>query len=229
MPKPVPARIVDVYGTVFSDENLPHGVDPIQVGDGRHFWSVNTAGIALLGRQSVLRTPGQPATLRRIKKAFGELIDKATGDVRAMLLQADLAALVATESGGNPNAERNEPSIKDVSIGLCQTLTGTAKFLGKKLGILLPAKSLPEGGKLEHWRAALRDPWSSLRLGAEYFSQSYDGDPMLAYAAYNAGGIYASTDNPWGLRAYDRDGMGPEKGALDWYAAWFGDACAVYG
>jgi peptidoglycan L-alanyl-D-glutamate endopeptidase CwlK len=44
-------------------------------------------------------------------------------------------------------------------------------------------------------------------------------DPILVSAAYNAGGVYKSSKNPWCLRAYGDH--------LDRAARWYGDACAV--
>jgi peptidoglycan L-alanyl-D-glutamate endopeptidase CwlK len=44
-------------------------------------------------------------------------------------------------------------------------------------------------------------------------------DPILVAAAYNAGGLYRSTQNAWRLRSHGDH--------LDRAAKWYGDACFV--
>ena len=215
------AKIVDAC----CDDRTPgylHGVDPVQVGEGKRWWWHDQTGIVPIGQTESLRTRGKPVTLTRICNRFEPLFAKALEGTS--IDAAMLAAVVATESGGDPNAERQEPKLKDRSIGLTQTLTATALGLAKRAGVLVPAKSLPKGGELLHWRAALRDPATSLRLAAVYLDAAdqrwkCQGDPVLLYACFNAGGPYASHDNSWGLRAYGT--------ALDAFARWYGDACEV--
>lgn len=197
-------------------------------------------GICVVGEDGPRRTPGKPATMRKLHKRFGPALaelDRAGGGHRLQLFNGEfvdsfLLALIATESGGNSQAVRDEPRLKDASFGIGQMLTSTALGLAKRAKVSLPAKSLPQGGNRADWAKALGDDHTSLRLIVSYF----DGDPkahpscamsaMAMYAWYNAGGVYPG-NTPWGLRAHDPDGTGPKQGALDRFAAWYGDARQV--
>jgi peptidoglycan L-alanyl-D-glutamate endopeptidase CwlK len=68
----------------------------------------------------------------------------------------------------------------------------------------------------------LYDPAASIPIGAAVVKQRWGktgDDPILAAAAFNAGGLYSTTANPWHLRT-----IGDH---LDRAARWYGDACAV--
>lgn len=93
--------------------------------------------------------------------------------------QAWIEAIIAQESGGNPDATRQEPAIRDASYGLMQILYGTAKGLGYT--------GEPSG---------LLDPATNIELGAKLLAQLKVRfrDLELASAAYNCGpGRVAST------------------------------------
>ena len=84
-----------------------------------------------------------------------------------------IKAVIATESGFNPEAHRPEPQIRDASHGLMQVLYGTAKMMGYT--------GNPEG---------LFDPETNIRFGSAYLTHQltrYQGDVPSAAAAYNAG------------------------------------------
>lgn len=207
-----------------------HRVDPAQVGERKHWWCVLGDGVHLLGDDKPLRTPGQPVTLRRIFAAQSSRLDRHACELGLHRL---IAATIAVESVGNASAERYEPHIRDYSIGLTQTLTATAHALAKRLGDKrCPAKPIPKGGTLAEWRAYLRDPDVSIRLVVAYYvevNRRWDlrWDPILLYAAFNAGSPRPSKRLPWGLVYYDPDQEGPKPGSLDRFAAWYGDACAA--
>lgn len=134
-----------------------------------------------------------------------------------------LVAVACCESGGDPAAERWEAHLSDRSIGLTQVLTATALQVGRGIGwpeigaavgpelqevaaLRMPARSLPDGGDLAAWRAWLGQPYVAVHLAAAVLAEldrlrGCRGDPIALYAAYNAGGLYASTANPWGLRS----------------------------
>lgn len=213
-----------------------HAVASQQVGLLRYWWCIDN-GVRLLGEQSVLRTAGKPATLTYIRQTYGNLIANTTVTVLFADGHEDrqrvLAALIATESGRNPKASRWEPQLKDYSFGLTQMLTRTAKAFEQLAGVALPEKPVPAGGDVDQWRAALGDPATAIKLACAYLDYvnmqfNCQGEPMLLYSSYNSGSPRPSKNTPWGLTAYDHDGLGPEPGALDNFARWYGDACAVF-
>jgi peptidoglycan L-alanyl-D-glutamate endopeptidase CwlK len=68
----------------------------------------------------------------------------------------------------------------------------------------------------------LYEPDINIDIGAAEIKQRINktcDDPILVAAAYNSGGIYKSTKNPWYLRSHGDH--------LDRAAKWYGDACAV--
>lgn len=202
-----------------------------------HVWKCTDEGILVRGEKGPRRTKGEPKTLTRILAGYGDLIDAAcviTGVPRLLL-----AALIATESGGRPDAERHEPSLKDVSIGLTQTLTATARQLAatasSALGLSAVAvlEAVPLGGNEDLWRTILNKPKISISLGACYLQTAnaqwdIKWDPILCYAAYNAGSPRATDKRPWGVYYYRKTlADGRIADAMNGFAAWYGDACAV--
>ncbi|MDG6778175.1 transglycosylase SLT domain-containing protein [Thiomicrorhabdus sp. zzn3] len=64
------------------------------------------------------------------------------------------------------------------AIGLMQLMPQTAKYIGRKIGIRKPSRQM------------LTEPKSNIELGSAYLSylyKKYDGNKVLATAAYNAG------------------------------------------
>lgn len=137
--------------------------------DAVNVWRVAADGVRVRSEPSVRRTQGEPITLRRIVKDFGQII--ASVSVLVGVPRQMIAALIAIESRGHADAENDEPQLKDISIGLTQTLTATAHELARRapkeyglsaLGKLAP---LPKGGDLSDWRFLLgnrRSPSASL-------------------------------------------------------------------
>jgi len=213
--------------------NEYHHVLRDQVGEHCVTWRVAADGIRVLGEAGEpRRTKGAPSTLGRIFATFGHEIG-----IYSEAFQVDartIAAVIATESGGKPTAERAEPQIHDVSIGLMQTLTNTAKgvapFAIKRMNdiagdaVRLAGPSVPKGGDLKQWRELLSQPRVSILLGTALLASIDEhfgckGDPILMYAAFNAGSPRPSSRTPWGLVYYGS--------ALDSFSRWYGDACAV--
>ncbi len=140
---------------------------------------------------------------------------------------AEIAALIATESvndnlAGGPDSWTNKHGVEiiDSSWGLCQTLTDTALLAGRLVGWprrepgvdyhddvrswLMPWKSEPRGGSREEWALWLQDTFVGVTMGALVYrvmSERHDtrGDPLLRYAAYNAGGLRRNDARRYGI------------------------------
>ncbi len=207
----------------------PDGDDAV-----RHAWKLTSEGVLVENEDTERRTKGAPTTLTRIVEDFGDAIVEASEltDVPEQLI----AAVIATESWGKPDAERFEAHLNDWSFGLMQTLTNTAQALAlqapAKLGVegLKAYRPVPKGGSADEWRELLSNPETSIRLGALYLARSNDRwrlewDPIFVYATFNAGSPQppGAIGNKWGIH-------GAANGdVFDHFAAWYGDACAVYG
>jgi soluble lytic murein transglycosylase len=84
-----------------------------------------------------------------------------------------LRALVAAESGGDPDAVSRAGA-----IGLCQVMPATAAEQATRLGMT------------DYARGRLQEPAVNLRLGASFLARMlrrFDGEVAYAVAAYNAG------------------------------------------
>lgn len=196
--------------------SVPHGAP--QQAEGGVTWRLARGGIIVGGETAPRRTGGEPATLARIWDTFRKPIEKCAS---AYGVPVELIlATIATESGGKPDAVREEPGYTSdeatphrVSPGLMQTLISTAR------------ETLNEPGMT---RAQLLEPETSIRAGTAYIRRQAgqtNFDPPLVACAYNAGGLYRQDGegNPWKLRQYP---IGTGKHA-DRFVAWFGDALAV--
>jgi hypothetical protein len=220
-------------------------------------YRVTRDGIFVQGEPSERRTKGEPSTLRRIHDEYGDLIlhacsilEKHYGALGApcngLAPPPDVlvAGMIGAESKGLRAAERGEAHLGDVSIGLTQTLTATAHDLARRvapvvqsalgIGSAADEKTLPQGGNVDRWRAILTNPQCAISLGALYLKlanqrQDLKYDPVLCYSAYNAGSARASATTPWGVHYYRKqlpDGRWAD--AMNNFAAWYGDACAVW-
>lgn len=170
---------------------------------GGQRWRLTPAGVVLEGQAEPLRTVGQPATVRRIWRDFGHLV-AASCAANGVPLEIAVAT-IATESRGVPSAVLVEPDDRR-SVGLMQTLVGTAsEVMGREVSA-----------------AELADPALSIEAGVRYLARQRpktDFQPPLVAAAYNAGGLYASDDNPWRLRS-----TGDHVAR---FCRFYGDCCAV--
>ncbi len=134
-------------------------------------------GVALLvgalGGWLGARAGRQPPALDRWDSA----IAAAAARTQATTLDPHLLkALVAAESGGDPEALSRAGA-----VGLCQLLPSTAQEVASGLGL----------GPVD--AARLRDPELNLRLGAEYLARmlrAFAGEEAFAVAAYNAGATH---------------------------------------
>jgi len=150
-------------------------------------WQVTPAGILDEGDVSVGRTVGEPVTVRRIWKDFGPQI-KAAALSSGVPLEL-IVTTIAVESRGIVKAVLTEPDGRQ-SIGLMQTLVGTASDM---LGRPVTAYELNQ-------------PQISIAAGTAYLASQRAKtlyDPILAAAAYNAGGLYpprTEDTNPYRLR-----------------------------
>jgi hypothetical protein len=158
-------------------------------------WRLTPKGIEVEG-DGVPRTRGEPATVKRIFETFKEPIEEMATKYGVPI--EIIVATIATESGGNPKAVRQEPGYKSdtstpnkVSPGLMQTLISTAE------GVL----------KRDLTRDDLLNPRTSIMAGTAYMAQQAKDtnlDPIKAGAAYNAGAMYYQdgAKNRWKLRQY---------------------------
>lgn len=201
-----------------------HGVDGL-----KRRWKVTSIGILVKDEPGVRRTKGKPVTLTKIKDKYSDIICLAAA--KFGLPYALIAAVIAAESRGDPNAEREEKGIEDWSFGLMQTITGTAHSMSVEIGQPIEYPAIPRGGDVGKWREALSVPSVSVLLGSAYLSFQREQfqlglDPVLLYAAYNAGGPYYSAKHKWGLLTYGPPDN-PDQ-AMDNFASWYGDACEVF-
>lgn len=146
-------------------------------------WRTTKDGVLVEGEAEPVGTVGAPNTVRRIWRDFGPLILKTSAEIG---VPAELiVATIATETRGNPDAERTEPDGRK-SVGLMQTLLGTAEeAMGRPVS-----------------EAELRDPAISIEAGARYIRRQRpqtEYEPPLVAAAYNAGSLRESSANRWRL------------------------------
>ncbi|MSP48511.1 MAG: hypothetical protein EXQ95_04205 [Alphaproteobacteria bacterium] len=198
--------------------DLPPLVEPHGFRDGIR-WRLTPAGIVCAEEAKPKGSGGKPVTVDRIWRTF-------EGAIRAAATRYEvpvelILATIATESRGNPAAERSEPGFESyertpnrVSIGLMQTLISTAR---EALG----DPTLDATG--------LRDPATAILAGTSYIArqQRLTGfDPPKGACAYNAGGLYhqPGEGNRWKMRQFPI-GTGAHA---DRFVAWFNDCFLVF-
>ncbi len=183
-------------------------------------WELTQKGVLCEGETRPKGSGGKPATVTRIWQTFEA--DIRTAASRYEVPVELILATIATESRGNPAAERSEPGFVSyeetphrVSIGLMQTLISTAReALGDSaLG--------PEN---------LRDPATAILAGTAYIASQKrvtKFDPPKVACAYNAGGLYhqQGVNNRWKMRQFPI-GTGAHA---DRFVAWFNDCFMVFG
>lgn len=173
---------------------------------GGQRWRLTDKGVVVEGQSKPQRTVGTPATVKRIWSEYGPLI-AASCAANAVPLEI-VVACIATESAGKPRAMLVEPD-KRVSVGLMQTLTGTAsEMMGRTVTAM-----------------ELNDPALSIEAGTRYIASQRPKtryQPPLVAAAYNAGSLRKAReqdDNPWNLASTGDH--------INRFCQFFGDACAV--
>lgn len=180
--------------------------------------------------QGVVRSSGDPITVRTLLEDYGHDLREASERFGVPL--SWLVAIVCIESvhlktKPRPDAKavrtyhRDAQSIRwekrtrarpsgEYSGGLMQVLESTAQATARKHGL----------GDIT--LAKLLIPRYSLLVGAAYYRDQldrYEGDPILAQAAYNAGSVRNSSQ-PWGFVTHADDR--PLR-----FAQWVNDAVAV--
>lgn len=163
------------------------------------------------------RTAGAPVTMQRIWTTYREDIEYAAHTYSIPVEY--ILATIATESGGNPTARREEPGFlteqqtpNRLSVGLTQTLLSTASEAVHHpvtaAWLTIPRNAILAG------TAVIRRQATKTRL-----------DGPKVFAAYNAGGVYleSGANNRWKLRQYPI-GSGTH---CDRAVKWLNDACAV--
>lgn len=150
-------------------------------------WQVTPNGLLDEGEVSVARTVGEPVTVRRIWRDFGSQIKAAS--LSSGVPVELIVTTIAVESRGVVKAQLDESDGRQ-SVGLMQTLTGTASEMLKRT---ITA-------------AELSQPEVSIAAGTAYLASHRTKtlyDPILSAASYNAGGLYpprAEDTNPYRLR-----------------------------
>lgn len=125
-----------------------------------------------------------------------QLADYMTSKMGLEVDQFNLVAIAFVESSFRPWATRYEPKINDSSVGLMQTLVGTARDLyGKGYRAFgEPSKDL------------LKNPVVSMYFGASYFDwlhKSYKGKSLEWYVrAYNGG--YGGAERDYTLAYWNK-------------------------
>lgn len=189
-----------------------------------------------------LRTPGEPRTVLEALRLHGDAIHafslryRIPAELILMTIGAESAAARPDGFTGPrtfrweahvPVGDVSPPERGDYSAGPMQTLATTARWVaGRQAAVgyepFAAAPHLPDRPPIPPVRMPLYNPVLSIDLGCaviiERWRHSAD-DPILVAACYNAGGLYASDGNRWGLRSYGNH--------LDRAAAFYGDACAV--
>lgn len=189
---------------------------------------------------SPLRTPGEPATCHRIWSLYGHdllAVSRRHGVPVALVMMviATETAFARSTNFTGPRTFRWEPAVKvddvtpalwgDYSAGPMQTLGTTARWVIRQL--VLDYDPFVAAPVFDHQpepprEFKLYEPAVSIDIGTATLKlrmPGSGGDPILAAASYNAGGVYRSSLNPWHLKSYGDH--------LDRAARWYGDACAV--
>ncbi|MDX2152067.1 MAG: D-alanyl-D-alanine carboxypeptidase family protein [Bryobacteraceae bacterium] len=210
---------------------------------GGREWCVTSDGVVIRenGATRLLRTDGQPVTVRKILELYEPLIRRLSDKhgVPAQLLIMTIAtetAFARQQGFTGPVTFRWEPAVKvsdagaprfgDYSAGPCQLLGTTARALIRKNRLPMdPFSVAPAFERRPEPPAALAlyDPAVNLELSALCIKEGLretQGDPVLVAARYNSGGLRKSSGNPWRLACHGDH--------LDRAARWYGDACAVY-
>lgn len=172
----------------------------------------------------LLRTPGEPVTMRRLLDGWhGELAaaaDDAGVPLELLLMTvATEGALRWTGTEMSYPAMRVEPGYIDdrttphrISFGPCHVLLSTYRACMRE-----PAAT----------RAQAMERAANLVAAARYIrdtKHAHGWDPVLVAASYNAGGVYRALPgtrlgNRWHIRTYGSH--------LDRAGRWYGDARAV--
>jgi hypothetical protein len=166
----------------------------------------------------VLRTKGEPTTMRTLMTQHGHAICDASQkfDIPEHWI-AGMIAIEAVRVKGTTemdvfslrdedglNFSRYQDRPRRVSAGLMQTLLSTARMMAASVDLRPYFAGKPEQLDAGH----LCVPAISVLLGTAYMSHQvkrYGSDPVLLVGSYNAGAVYSDTKNPWNIRTYGQD------------------------
>ena len=198
---------------------------------GGQEWLTTSEGVYLRGQEHPIRSSGDPLTCYAILAIGQGAINIAAREHGVSV--ALLTMTIAVETGSlrkvgftGPRTFRWEPHIADYSCGPMQTLSRTARSMleryypNQDAEVFTPQfdrKPSPTPTTLPLYAFI-----TSVRVGAAYIREQWpqtQGDPILVAASYNAGGLYASEGNAWGLRSTGDH--------LDRAARFYGDACGI--
>jgi peptidoglycan L-alanyl-D-glutamate endopeptidase CwlK len=206
-------------------------------------WRYDDKGVYVRDHDSgrkPLRTRGEPITGRTIWSLFADIIVGASKTYAIpptliMMVLATETAFARNFGFSGPRTFRWEPHVKvkdvsppiwgDYSAGPMQTLATTARWIIRKQALNYdPFSTAPvfERQPEPPDTHPLYEPATNIDIGIAEIRERYaktGDDPILVAAAYNAGGVYKSTQNPWHLKTFGDH--------LDRAARWYGDACAV--
>ncbi len=196
---------------------------------GGRRWRMTPDGIELgpgEGGEGLVRTRGEPISTRNLWADFGPMFLESAGmygigaDVLCTIAALESAVDPARRSHRNPKSVRYEPgyvseerSANKVSYGLCQILLSTARGVA----------GLTPWGKSFFGRETMFDPRVSIILAGAVLRNRWNrhlGDPLLASAMFNAGGVYQSDRNEFHVRTHGEH-------RLLHTAQWFNDLVAV--
>lgn len=209
--------------------------------DGQE-WRLDAGGVYLRSQlDTPLRTSGSPTTCQTIIDLFAPHIHAAS--LKFEVPPELIVMTIATETAfarrwdfTGPRTFRWEPHVEvkdvepptlgDYSAGPMQCLATTARDVIKRMRLPYDAFAVapyyalkPDPAPATH---PLYEAAENVTIGvAEIASRlARTGlDPILVAAAYNAGGLYRSTQNVWHLRSHGDH--------LDRASKWYGDACFV--
>ena len=207
-------------------------------------WRYDSRGVYLRADEATpMRSAGAPITCLAILDLYGQQIFDASRahDIAPELIVMTIAtetAFARRDDFTGPTTFRWEahvevtdlpqPDFGDYSAGPMQALASTARDVIRRKGLAYqPFTVAPHIGSQPVPPPAthpLYDGRANIDIGtAEVATRTpkTGDDPILVAAAYNAGGLYQSSQNEWHLRSAGDH--------LDRSAAWFGDACFVLG
>jgi murein DD-endopeptidase MepM/ murein hydrolase activator NlpD len=242
-----PAPTTPALLTINRAVPLPGAGEWQRFGNGREFRFTDRGVFTrdLANGTTPWRTGGVPLTCRAIWTATKDSIlamaeKHGVNPALVMMTVATEAGIYRPSNFTGPATYRWEPRVENTDVTprflgsysagpmqtLATTVRETVRLFRREYGLnydpaaIAPAtRAKPNPAPASH---PLYDLAASVELGCAIIRRRWrsTGDnPIFVAAAYNAGGLYSATDNPWGLKVHGDH--------LDRAAKWYGDACAV--